>query len=56
MTTFAVDYTCRYWVGKPDPNGIGKCCQAFRSLAEAERKAEKLKTKGSGSVKIRILN
>jgi len=52
---YAVDYTCHHWVGKPDPAGFGKCCQVFGSLDEAERKAEKLKAKGSGSVKIRKL-
>ena len=50
---YAVDYICRHWVGKPDPSGFGKCCQVFGSLAEAERKVEQLKAKGSGHVKIR---
>lgn len=52
---YVVDYTCRYWVGKPDTTGIGKCCQVFGSLDQAERKAEQLKAKGSGHVKIRKL-
>ncbi len=55
MTMYAVDYICRHWVGKADPQGFGKCCQVFGSLDEAERKAEKLKAKGSGHVKIRKL-
>lgn len=49
---FSVRYVCRHWVGKPDPNGWGKCAQSFYSLDEAERKAERLKAKGHGSVRI----
>ena len=52
---YAVDYMCHHWVGKPNPAGFGKCCQVFKSLDEAERKAEQLKAKGSGHVKIRKL-
>ena len=52
---YAIDYTCRHWVGKADPNGIGKCSHVLSTFDEAERKAEQLRKKGSGSVKIRAI-
>lgn len=49
---FTVYYTAPGWVGKPDPTGYGKCSHAFYSRDAAERKAEQLRNKRAGFVRI----
>jgi hypothetical protein len=54
MTThpYVVFYTCRHWVGKPDPHGWGKCSNVFRTAADAESAALRMRERGHRCIRI----